>query len=124
MDLLFYVPAKAQGPSPLLLNISFSANSTTVDDPGVQEGEVWNRDHKKVPAKQGMVFGKVDVLPLIEAGFGFATVYYGEQATRAKSTVRNITNPVNSWEDWGKSKCSRSAVTRFGRGESLANARR
>jgi hypothetical protein len=78
MDLLFYVPAKAQGPSPLLLNISFSANSTTVDDPGVQEGEVWNRDHKKVPAKQGMVFGKVDVLPLIEAGFGFATVYYGD----------------------------------------------
>ena len=78
MDLLVYLPAKAQGPSPLLLNISFSANSSTVDDPGVKEGEVWDKDHKKVPAKQGRAFGKVDVLPLLEAGFGFATVYYGD----------------------------------------------
>ena len=78
MDLLVYLSAKAQGPSPLLLNISFSANSTTVDDPGVKEGKIWDRDHKKVPAKQGRAFGKVDVLPLLEAGFGFATVYYGD----------------------------------------------
>ncbi len=78
MDLLVYLPAKAHGPSPLLLNISFSANSTTVDDPGVKEGEIWNQDHKKVPAKQGRAFGKVDVVPLLEAGFGFATIYYGD----------------------------------------------
>ena len=78
MDLLVYLPAKAQKPAPLLLNISFSANSVTVDDPGVKEGEIWNRDHKKVPAKQGRAFGKVDVVPLLDAGFGFATVYYGD----------------------------------------------
>jgi hypothetical protein len=78
MDLLVYLPAKTQGPSPLLLNISFSANSTTIDDPGVKEGEVWNGDHRRVPAKQGRAFGKIDVLPLLEAGFGFATVYYGD----------------------------------------------
>jgi hypothetical protein len=78
MDLLVYLPAKARGPSPLLLNISFSANSTTIDDPGVKEGEVWNSDHRKVPAKQARAFGKIDVLPLLKAGFGFATVYYGD----------------------------------------------
>src|ERR1700704_2194726 len=32
MDLLVYVPANATGPVPLLLNLSFSANATTVND--------------------------------------------------------------------------------------------
>src|ERR1035441_2722427 len=37
MDLLVYVPANAAAPVPLLLNIGFSANSSTVNDPGVKE---------------------------------------------------------------------------------------
>src|SRR5664279_3354470 len=78
MDLLVYVPANAAGPVPLLLNLGFSANSSTVDDPGVKAGEVWGRDKKKVPAGQGMNFGRVNVARLLDAGFGFATVYYGD----------------------------------------------
>ncbi len=77
IDLLVYVPAKAQKASPLLLNISFSGNSVIVNDPGVKEGEVWSKD-KKVPASQGFAFGKVNVVPLLDAGFGFATFYYGD----------------------------------------------
>ena len=78
MDLLVYVPANAPAPVPLLLNISFSANSTTVNDPGIKPGEVWGRDKKKIPAAQGMNFGRVNVARLLDAGFGFATVYYGD----------------------------------------------
>ena len=78
MDLLVYVPANATGPVPLLLNLSFSANSSTVNDPGVKAGEVWGRDKKKVPAAQGPNFGKINVPRLLDAGFGFATVYYGD----------------------------------------------
>jgi hypothetical protein len=78
MDLLVYLPVKTQKPVPLLLNISFSANSVTVNDPGVKQGAVWNREHQKLPAKQGMAIGKVDVVPLLDAGFGFATLYYGD----------------------------------------------
>lgn len=78
MDLLVYVPANAAGPVPLLLNLGFSANSSTVNDPGVKVGEVWGRDKKKVPAGQGMSFGRVNVARLLDAGFGFATVYYGD----------------------------------------------
>ena len=78
MDLLVYVPANAAGPVPLLLNLGFSANSSTVNDPGVKVGEVWGRDKKKIPAGQGMNFGKVNVTRLLDAGFGFATVYYGD----------------------------------------------
>ncbi len=78
MDLLVYVPANATGPVPLLLNLSFSANATTVNDPGVKAGEVWGRDKKKVPAGQGPNFGRINVARLMDAGFGFATVYYGD----------------------------------------------
>lgn len=78
MDLLLYVPAAARGPVPLLLNLSFSANSTTVNDPGVKLGEIWGRDKTRIPAAQGRSFGKIDVPRLLDAGFGFATVYYGD----------------------------------------------
>lgn len=78
INLLLYLPAKEQKPAPVLLSISFSDNSAVVNDPGVRAGEVWNRDHKLVPAKQGMAIGKIDVLSIIEAGFGFATFYYGD----------------------------------------------
>ena len=78
MDLLVYVPANASGPVPLLLNLGFSANSSTVNDAGVKVGEVWGRDKKKVPASQGANFGRTNVARLLDAGLGFATVYYGD----------------------------------------------
>jgi hypothetical protein len=79
MDLLIYVPAAARKPVPLLLGIGFSANSNTVkDDPGVRAGEIWGRDHKKVPANQGRSFGGTNVVRLLDAGFGFAAFYYGD----------------------------------------------
>ena len=78
MDLLMYLPAHATKPVPFLLNIGFSANSNTVDDPGVKPGEVWGPDKKKIPASQGRRFGRIDVARLIDAGFGFGTIYYGD----------------------------------------------
>ncbi len=78
MDLLVYVPAVATKPVPLLLNLSFSANSNTVNDAGVKDGEVWGPDKKKLPASKSRAFGKIDVVRLLDAGFGFATIYYGD----------------------------------------------
>jgi hypothetical protein len=78
MDLLLYLPAHATKPVPFLLNLSFSANSNTVDDPGVRTGEVWGPDKKKIPASEGRKFGKIDVARLVDAGFGFGTIYYGD----------------------------------------------
>jgi hypothetical protein len=78
IDLLEYLPATAKGPSPLLLNVSFSANSSAVDDPGVKRGEIWGQDHKKVPATAGRSFGKLPVAKFIDAGYGVATFYYGD----------------------------------------------
>ena len=77
-EVLSYVPAGAKGPVPLLLQISFSPNSNVVDDPGIRAGEMWSRDHERVPAPATGAFGRVDVLPFLEKGIGFATVYYGD----------------------------------------------
>jgi len=77
-DVLSYVPADAKGPVPLLLQISFSPNSNVVDDPGIRPGEMWGRDRKRVPAPASSPFGRVDVMPFLANGFGFATVYYGD----------------------------------------------
>ncbi|HEY7184160.1 MAG TPA: acetylxylan esterase [Blastocatellia bacterium] len=78
MDLLIYLPAGARKPVPLLLNLSFTANSTVVDDPGVKPGEIWNREKKKVQAPKGSNFGKLNVAPFLAQGIGVATVYYGD----------------------------------------------
>lgn len=78
MDLLIYVPANANKPVPLLFNISFAANASIVDDPGVKKGSVWNREKQKVPAPDRARFGSLKVLSFLEKGFGIATVYYGD----------------------------------------------
>ena len=77
MDLLIYLPAGATKPVPLLLNVSFSANSSTVDDPGIRPGEVWGRDQKRVPAPKAGI-GRINPVPFLSAGIGVATVYYGD----------------------------------------------
>src|SRR5450759_5184199 len=56
MDLLVYVPANAAGPVPLLLNLGFSANSSTVNDPGVKVGEVWGQGQEEGPRRPGNEF--------------------------------------------------------------------
>ena len=78
MDLLLYLPAAATKPVPVLLNLSFSANSSVVDDPGIKPGEIWGRDKKRVPAAAGRNFGRINVKPFLDAGIGFATIYYGD----------------------------------------------
>ena len=78
MDLLLYLPASSTGPVPLFLNISFTANSNAVDDPGIKPGEVWGRDKKKIPAAQGRGFGRLNVVPFLDQGIGVATFYYGD----------------------------------------------
>jgi hypothetical protein len=77
-ELLSYVPADARGPVPLLLQISFSPNANVVDDPGIKPGEMWSRDRKRVPVPPASAFGRVDVLPFLANGIGFATLYYGD----------------------------------------------
>jgi len=78
MDLLLYIPAEATGPVPLFFNVSFVANSQVADDPEVKVGKIWNREGQKILADQPSRFPKINIEQFVEAGFGFATVYYGD----------------------------------------------
>lgn len=79
LDLLLYLPAAARGKSAVLLNASFTANSNAVEDSGVKPGEIWNpKEKKRVPAATGRRFGRLPVTKFLDAGFGVATVYYGD----------------------------------------------
>ncbi len=100
MDLLIYLPAApgapqsgmgfqpmqhrqdadatAPQPVPLLLNLGFGANNTSVNDPNVKVGTIWDRkQNQRVPAtRRG--FGGLNVLPVLEKGFGIATFNYSD----------------------------------------------
>ncbi len=79
IDVLLYVPANSTARVPVLLNASFVPNSITVDDPGVRPGEYWNpKTKKREPAVARGNFGRINAKRIVEAGFGFATVYYGD----------------------------------------------
>ncbi len=77
-DLLMYIPAEAQKPVPLVMQISFVPNSLSIDDPGIRPGEMWNREKKRVPAGTESRFPKWNIDALLAHGFGVATIYYGD----------------------------------------------
>jgi hypothetical protein len=87
MNVLIYIPAQARKPVPLLLNISFMAGNQLTDDPGVVVGEIW-RDGKKIKADQPGRFSKASIEPFMDAGIGFATVYYGDIEPDFKDGIR------------------------------------
>jgi len=109
MDLLIYLPAKTKKAVPLLLNISFAANNQLTDDPGVKTGYIWTREGKKIKAGEPSRFGKMDIEQFIDAGIGFACVYYGDIEPDFKEGIKygirsqylkpGQTNPAA--DEWG-----------------------
>jgi len=77
IDLLVYLPADAEGPVPLLLNLGFFPNNVLVHDPNVKTGRVWNRrENKYTPAVAFSPWAGLDVRLFTDAGFGIATFNY------------------------------------------------
>jgi len=78
MDILIYLPAGVSKPVPLFLNVSFMPNNTVTDDPGIKPGYMWGRDGKRIPAKGGGSFGRIDINQFISEGIGFANINYAD----------------------------------------------
>jgi hypothetical protein len=79
INLLIYLPAAAKKPVPMFLSINFGAVSNALDDPGIKPSEVWDpKTNTKIPAPKGRGFGRLNVEPLLDAGIGVATFYYGD----------------------------------------------
>jgi len=78
IDLVYYIPKNVTKPVPILFYISFGANSQVIDDPQIKEGFVWNKEKQRVSAGRKNRFKKLNVRSVLESGFGFANVYYGD----------------------------------------------
>jgi hypothetical protein len=79
IHLLIYLPAAATKPVPMFFTINFGATQSAVDDPGITPIEVWDpRTNKKMLPPPGRGFGRINIEPLLDAGFGVATYYYGD----------------------------------------------
>lgn len=78
VEILIYIPVSVPTPVPLFLNVSFVPNCITVADSGILPGFLWTRDGKRIPAVPNDRFPPIDVVRFLRAGFGFATVYYGD----------------------------------------------
>ena len=110
IHLLLYTPAAAKKPVPVLFSISFTAVSSSVDDPGITPETIWNpKTNTRVPAGASRFFRPLNVLPLIDAGFGYATYYYGDVDP---DYAAGFSHGIRAWylkpgqaergpEDWG-----------------------
>lgn len=79
IHLLIYLPANAHKPVPMFFTINFGAVQNAVDDQGITPDEIWDpKTNTKIPAPKGRGFGHINVDPLLDAGFGVATFYYGD----------------------------------------------
>jgi hypothetical protein len=77
-DIVLYLPPDAKKPVPVLFTINFSPNAGIFDDPDGKLGEMWGRDHKRVPAVRGQGLGRMKIDDLLAKGFGVAGLYYGD----------------------------------------------
>jgi hypothetical protein len=79
LHLLIYLPPSAHKPVPMFFTINFGAIQNAVDDPGIAPQMVWDpKTNTKVIPPKGRGFGHIEIAPLLDAGFGVATYYYGE----------------------------------------------
>jgi hypothetical protein len=79
IHLLIYLPAAAKKAVPVFFSINFGAVQNAVDDPGIAPEKIWDpKTHAWISAPKSLGFGRIDVEPLLEAGFGVATFYYGD----------------------------------------------
>ncbi|MFP5230755.1 MAG: acetylxylan esterase [Acidobacteriota bacterium] len=110
IHLLLYTPASAKKPVPVLFSISFTAVSSTVEDPGITPEAVWDpKTNTRVAAGTSQFFGPTNIVPLLDAGFGYATYYYGDVDP---DYAAGFSHGIRAWylkpgqterspEDWG-----------------------
>ena len=110
IHLLIYLPVSEHKPAPMFFTINFGAVQNAVDDPGITPDEVWDpKTNTRIQAPKGRGFGRIDVEPLLDAGFGVATFYYGDidpdypsgfpNGIRARYLKPGLTD--RSPDDWG-----------------------
>ena len=74
--LLYYLPANTNRSPPLLLGLSFVTNAMAVEDAAIAFDSAWEKGQQVLQTSSN--FKKVPIASFIDAGIGYATVYYGD----------------------------------------------
>lgn len=114
MHLLLYRPAHHAGKTPVILGLNFGGNASVTSDPEVAATPVWVPGKRGEPAKllpfdqakRGSQAPEWQVERVLRAGYGLATVYYGDIEPDAKTFegthgVRAAYPSQPGHPDWG-----------------------
>lgn len=78
-DVLIYLPAGAQKPVPMILNLNFSGNQSVINDPAIKLPIIWDwKTHVKqqAPEESRGRDTEFEVEKIVARGYGFATICY------------------------------------------------
>ncbi len=86
MDLLLYLPNKVAKPVPVFLGLNFGGNQVVHSDTGISISKRWITygkepqyvNHRSTEASRGSQNSDWPVEEILDAGYGLATVYYGD----------------------------------------------
>lgn len=86
MDILVYTPANAKTAVPCFLGFNFKGNQTVEADPAIRLTSSWVRSSKSksknpnnaTEDSRGTSSGRWPAKKIVDAGYGLATIYYGD----------------------------------------------
>ena len=123
MEMLLYLPRKAESPPPVFLGLNFSGNHSIHTDPGIPLSTAWMRDkpdegivdHKATERSRGVKASRWQVETILDRGYALATIYYGDIDPDFDDGFRNGVHPLflrpgqtkpgpGEWGAWGHSR--------------------
>ncbi len=110
VNLLVYLPRKAKGPVPGFLTINFMGNHSVHADPAIRIPTSWVRNGTGVKNNKATADGRGSrasrwaIDAIIERGYAFATVYYGDIDPDFHDGYENGIHPLFSSKDPKKRK--------------------
>lgn len=86
MLMLIYLPNQVKGKVPLFLSYNFSGNQTICEDPGIIPSHSWAPNNEGLgitnntasEARRGTPDNRWPMEKILSAGYGLATIYYGD----------------------------------------------
>ena len=102
MEILLYVPKKKNKPAPVFLSLNYIGNQCVLNDPGITLTRRWVHDrksysvinHRVTEASRGSHVKQWQVERIIDRGYAFATVYYGDLDPDYDDGFKNGVHPL------------------------------
>ena len=102
MDVLIYLPRKAEKPVPLFVGLNFRGNHAIQPDPAITLSTRWMRsdssgnvvDHRATEKSRGAAASRWPVEAILQRGYGVATIYCGDLDPDHHDGFQNGVHPL------------------------------